>query len=228
MKFDPSTFWNNKILQWEKDKYFTHRTIVFSFDVNSSIKKRIELARTVLKDSVSGRTVLELGCGSALLMEDILSFGAKKYIGVDISATAINAAKSRVSASENSSKVELINKNITELPPMKADICFSLGLFDWLKLEDISMLHEKTQAEFYFHTFSEKKKFSLTQIFHRVYVYFMYGHRNNRYVPQYHSEDEITKALNPDLKTNSHYFRHPELSFGCLVYKLPRPIEEIK
>lgn len=228
MQAEPSTFWNNKILQWENEKYFTKQRLLFNYDVNSSVKKRMELARSILKEIVRGQTVLELGCGSALLMEDILSFGAKKYIGVDVSSVAIKAANDRILNTEYESKIELVNKNITEYSPLKADICFSLGLFDWLSPHEISFLLKKTEATYYFHSFSEKKKFSFSQFFHRVYVYTKYGHKNHNYIPRYYTEREIVTSLENTTYFAPRVFRCPALSFGCIVYNLPQSMEALK
>lgn len=228
MKFEPAAFWDKKILRWEKDKYFFKPIFFINFDVNSSVKTRLRLARSILKDVAPGLEVLEIGCGSALLMEDILSFGASKYIGIDVSCVAIAAAKQRALTSENKSKVELIVKNINDIEPINADICFSLGLFDWLSLNEIALLQKKINSKYYFHSFSEKKPLSFRQIFHKIYVYLMYGHKNSQYVPLYYTDDEITQALNTNGALISQFLRHPKLSFGCFVYCLPSSIESLK
>lgn len=233
MKIEPATFWDKKIKQWEKDKYFNNRKAsgIINFDVNTSVKARLELARLILKNVVRDLTVVEVGCGSALLMEDILSFGANKYIGIDVSPVAIEATKQRaqmIQGAENTAKIELITKNVNVLNPIDADICFSLGLFDWLSLDDISLLQKKINSKYYFHTFSEKRELSFQQILHRIYVYLMYGHKNNTYIPQYYSANKISQALDKKNSTHPQFFRHDKLSFGCFVYHLPRPIEGIK
>lgn len=226
MKFEPSEFWDKKILQWEVDKYSLRKPLLIDFDVNSSLKARMELARSILKKVAPGRTILELGCGSGLLAENCISFGAKKYVGVDISSIAIQSAKQKMQNSQASSQVEFINGSASEIPLLQADICFSLGLLDWLSLDEIAKLRKNVKCDFYFHTFSEKRKFSLSQIAHKLYVFLKYGHKNVGYVPKYHSADEIKTCLHSDRSPAPRLLRRPELSFGCVAYHLPQEIEE--
>lgn len=228
MKSEPSAFWNKKILTWEKDKYFTKPMSLINFDVNSSVKTRLELARSILKEIAPSLTVLELGCGSALLMNDIIAFGANKYIAIDISPVAIEAAKQKALNSDIISKVELLTNNIKDIAPIKVDVCFSLGLFDWLDLKDINFLHKQIDAKYYFHSFSEKKTFSPQQIFHKIYVYLMYGYKNNQNIPKYFTENELRMALDNKMPARLKFFRHSKLSFGTLVYDLPKSIEKLK
>ena len=228
MKSEPAKFWDKKILQWEKDKYSPNPVLFINFDVNSSIKSRIQLARSILKDLVPGQSVLELGCGSALLTEDILGFGAKKYVGVDISSVAIQAAKKRLSHTEIESKVEFLVSNVSDISPIKTDICFSLGLFDWLSPGEIALIQQKIETRFYFHTFSERKSFSPSQFLHRIYVYLLYGYKNSSYVPKYHSANDISVALDPNNSCAPKLLRRSDLSFGSVAYHLPDEVKDVK
>lgn len=228
MKSEPAKFWDKKILQWEKDKYSPKAVLFINFDVNSSIKSRMQLARSILKKLVPGQAILELGCGSALLAEDILGFGAKKYVGVDISNVAVQAAKERLSHTEMGTKVEFLVSNISDILPMKTDICFSLGLFDWLSPGEIALIQQKIETRFYFHTFSERKNFSPSQLLHRIYVYLMYGHKNSSYVPKYHSASDVTAALDPNNFCAPKLLRRADLSFGSVAYHLPDEVKDVK
>lgn len=228
MKFDASDFWDKKILQWETDKYSLGKEMPVKFDVNSSLKSRMDLARSILKRVAPGRTIFELGCGSGLLAENCISFGAEKYTGIDISGVAIQSAVQRLQNSTASSKVEFIRGSITEIPVIKADICFSLGLLDWLRPDEITLLRKNVNCEFFFHTFSEKRNFSVSQLLHRLYVFLKYGYKNMSYVPKYHTADEIEKSLISDKTSRIRFLRRPELSFGCVAYLLPHEIEELR
>lgn len=222
MKTSPQIFWDKKITDWENDKYFSKRYILNKWDVNASVKARMSIARALLKNVVKGRTIVELGCGSALLMEDILSFGAAKYTGIDISSVAIEAAKKRISKSKNFSKAELLVKNIKDIEHIEADIVFSLGLFDWFDLDEISFFLKKLKAPYYLHSFSEKNKLSIHQIMHRAYVYLMYGYKNAKYRPQYYTEKDIAKVLNKNESNPPRFLRKTSLSFGCFAYSFPQ------
>ena len=91
---DKQHFWNNKILKWEKDKYSIPKSKLGRFfDVNQSLKKRQQIAKNILKHNVRGRTILEIGCGTARLLHSIFEAGATKYIGIDISKKAVQAGQ---------------------------------------------------------------------------------------------------------------------------------------
>ncbi len=225
MKFDVSDFWDKKILKWEADKYSQKNTFLVNFDINSSLKSRMDLARSILRKVAPGRTILELGCGSGQLAEQCISFGAERYVGIDISNVAIQSAKQRVQNSVSSSKIEFKTGSITEISQMQADICFSLGLVDWLDQNEIELLRTNVKCNFYFHTFSEKRSFSASQLLHRLYVFLKYGYKNMRYVPKYYSACEIKKILTLDNSPDLQFLRRPELSFGCVAHNLPPEIE---
>ena len=221
MKVNPNKFWDDKILKWEKDKYSKRR-----YDVNSSVKVRLQIARSILRKYSAGKIVIELGCGSGLLAEDIMSFGAKKYIGFDISSVAIDAAKKRLMNSPYKENVEFNTSDVQNLPNLNSDICFSLGLFDWLELSDIADLKNKVTSNYFFHSFSEKKPFSIQQRLHQIYVFLMYGHKTQEYVPKYFTDTQVADTLlEPNKKLE--FLRPQGMSFGSFVYSLPDSLKDL-
>ena len=61
-------FWDNKIITWEREKYNKSN---FIFDVNNSLKYRMFLAKEILFTIAKDKTVIEIGCGSGLLMNQL-------------------------------------------------------------------------------------------------------------------------------------------------------------
>ena len=150
--------------------------------------------------------------------------GAKKYIGVDLAATAIAGAE-RAARQFGSLECELINGDVTEVHREDADICFSLGLLDWLSLEDIEKVRANIPSRHFFHSYSEKK-ITPQYLAHRAYVFSMYGHRSRGYVPRYYGEAEIRTALKGRLAPEKvETFRSRRLSFGAIAYHLPTGLE---
>lgn len=221
-------FWDKKILQWETDKYSVNNAVPFSIDVNSSLKSRMNLARSILKRIAPGRTILELGCGSGQLAENSILSGAEKYVGIDISSVAIQTANQKLQNSAVKSKIEFKTESASKMPLVQADICFSLGLLDWLNPGEIQNLQKNVKCDFYFHTFSEKRMYSVSQLLHRSYVFLKYGYKNVGYVPKYYTAAEITNLLKQELLPPPKFFRRPDLSFGCVAYHLPCEIENLK
>lgn len=65
------------------------------------------LRDALLPFRVSGRTVLEAGCGRGTLLLELLRAGASRATGVDLSPASIEEARRRVDAAELSADVEL-------------------------------------------------------------------------------------------------------------------------
>jgi SAM-dependent methyltransferase len=208
-------FWDQKILNWEKEKYMNKS---FLLDVNSSVKSRMILTKNILSQISKNKTLLEIGCGSTLLLDDLKDMGIKKYIGIDISSKAIEKAKKK-SREINNVEFEFVNSDINEIDNYKVDICFSLGFLDWLSLNEIKQMNSKIDSKFFVHSFSEKR-LAFSQLLHRFFVYMKYGHKTDGYQPQYYKSEEILDCFT-NYQTNLNFFRHKKLSFGTLLYNLP-------
>jgi SAM-dependent methyltransferase len=211
-----SRFWDRKILKWESDKY---RAGLPLLDVNASVKFRRDLALRMLLPLVKGRTVLEVGCGSALLAPALLEGGAKKYVGMDFSAVAVEAARSRLAGD---GRAELILRDWTSGEALEADVCFSLGVLDWLAPPQIRQAQRNVRCRHFLHSFSELR---LTPqiLLHRIYVFAMYGHKDAGYVPRYYSQETIRESLDPDGALRVEFLRHEKLRFSCFAHNLPPP-----
>ena len=203
-------FWNQKILSWEKSKYETKHKF---YDVNRSVKQRLLLARSVIHQMPEGTNLLELGCGSGQLWENIKSLKLN-YKGVDFSEIAINAFKKRT----QTSKVNSISLFCEDCLKNKyaANVVISLGLLDWLSHEEIRKLVGSYRNTWYLHSFSEKR-FSLTQILHRLYVFMSYGYKTGPYCPNYYKAQYLLDLFGPQAKIYS----DSKLSFGAFIYNLP-------
>lgn len=227
MAADAEGFWNRKILGWEDKKYKLRRNSIARWsDVNSSVKFRMKVATEVLQKVAKDRTIVEWGCGSALMMKQILAAGAKKYIGIDISPVAIERARLRAhELGDFSDRVELICGDVRGLEKINADVCVSLGLLDWLKPEEIIKVLKQCEAEFFLHSFSEKRA-SVAQALHTGYVFFLYGHKDWTYTPQYYGAAAMAGWFAQAGLVQPSFYRHRALSFGCLAYHLPFNLEK--
>jgi SAM-dependent methyltransferase len=74
----------------------TRRDVAGDDDAYSAYKRRKMLNRFLASLPVTGKTVLELGCGPGGNLEYLLNKGAGKLIGVDISATMLGLAGERL------------------------------------------------------------------------------------------------------------------------------------
>ena len=221
MSVDRRLFWDQKILGWETDKYSDLKGALSKiFDVNQSIKKRLDFAKQILAQAAKGKTVLELGCGSCRLLEDVFNADAKKYIGFEISSVAINEAKSNANKLGLTSTTEFHASDLSQLDLGSVDLTFSLGLLDWLNLTELAEALKNLTSEYYFHSYSEKRPFSLQQLAHRYYVHVLYGHKTKSYVPKYYLRQQMIELFQTAYGERPKFFR-PNISFGDIVYKLP-------
>ncbi len=212
-------FWDRKILNWEDDKYSQPKI----WDVNSSVKCRLRMAELMLKKYAKNQVVLELGCGSARLLDVAEAAGVARYIGVDISARAIEAAREREKSKKRRMLVEFHCASIEDADFTGVDLCFSLGLLDWLRMDQLQKLVDKTAGTYFLHSYSEERR-SLSQFLHGVYVYFMYGHRTKKYRPRYYSEKQIRQLYLGARSLPLRFYRSRRMSFGTLVYHLPNMV----
>ncbi len=210
-------FWNKKILAWEKSKYRI-RIIPKIFDVNSSVKQRLYLAGSMLKQISKGKTVLELGCGSGQLWEIITPLNLKKYTGVDFSDVAIKTFYNKISNFESKDQVFLFCEDCIK-NTYSADIVVSLGLFDWIDIEKIQRIAENYRGSWYLHSFSEKQ-LSFSQMGHSIYSLINYGYKNN-YYPFYRSANKLLSVFGPKARI----YRNSSLSFSTFIYNLPDSVQ---
>jgi SAM-dependent methyltransferase len=209
-----SQFWNAKILNWEASRYFCNQGL--SKTRLNSVKKRLDLTSEILSQHAKGKSLLELGCGSGVLLSNLNRQDFKFLVGVDISPTAISRAQQRLK-----DEASFIRGDVTNCSFPQADCVVGLGLLDWLSLSEIKDLASRLDSTYFLFSFSERK-FSSVRMLHQIYTFFSYGIWNSFYVPKYWTEREICDALSPLNRRDFpiKFVRHPDLSFGCLVTNL--------
>jgi SAM-dependent methyltransferase len=227
MTTDPKAFWEQKILRWEADRYGAGSADAPFLEklarrASRSLRARLAIAAELLRPHVAGKRVVELGCGSGLLTDGLIEAGAASYRGYDIAESAIAAARARAQASPHADRVAYDVADVGALPPLQADVVFSLGLFDWLTTEQIEAVFRAGGDSDYLHAIAEKRV-SLSQYVHRAYVYVSYGHRTGAYVPRYFRVAELEAAAARHNRRPMNVFRTPALSFGALLTTLPVP-----
>jgi 2-polyprenyl-3-methyl-5-hydroxy-6-metoxy-1,4-benzoquinol methylase len=221
---DPKAFWEDKILSWEQGRYQTTHTDKnllerFANRASESLRFRQWVAGNILVKQVAGKRVLELGCGSGLLAQRLLSAGAHSYIGIDFSERAIENARARADEAGISDRVRFEAKSIKEMSEMQSDVVFSLGLLDWLSDDELDYIFKITAGTDYLHTISEKRA-SMANWIHRAYVQLAYGRQTGSYRPRYFSVAEIEEIARRHTNKSVRAFRERRLSFGTLVTTL--------
>lgn len=227
MSVDPRGFWEGKILRWEADRYGPGAPGAGWLErlarrASGSLRARQAAARAILRGQVAGRRLVELGCGSGLLAEDLVAAGAASYLGLDIATSAVESARARTRGSPHAPRIRFEVADVSALAPLAADLVFSLGLFDWLTLAQIEKVFTAGGAADYLHAIAERRV-SPAQYAHRLYVFLSYGHRTGGYVPKYYAAATIAALALPHNPRPARVFRSPSISFGALVTTLPLP-----
>lgn len=221
--FNKMEFWNDKIIDWENNRY-TER---YSSIINRSVRNRMLIAASMLKQYSKDLVIVEVGCGTARLMPFFIDLGVRKYVGIDFSRYAIEVARERAKKLEYPFKIDLIQADVTNFKKINADLCFSLGLLDWLTDQGIRSLMKNIKAHYYLHSFSEKTN-NIQQLLHRIYVYLKYGYKTKTYMPRYFKREEIDAIFAQCEYKQPKYFVDSEMSFSCFAYNLPVEYNESK
>ncbi len=216
---DKHKFWDNKIIKWEQARYSSKKSFNKFFDMGKTIRARKDLALSLLSPFVKNKVVLEVGCGSAQLLTPLLEMGIKQYVGLDFSSEAINFARNKYNEKDNE-KITFLEMDVNRIEKLEADICLSLGLLDWLTLEEIRSFSTSIRAKYFIHSFS-KKQFSFEQLCHRLFTNLQYGYNNRDYSPVYYSSDQIKKVLRKNAEEKMFIEKSPDISFGRIVHNFP-------
>ena len=204
-------FWNQKISHWEQRKY---KKLPRYLDVNSSVKFRLNLTAHLLNQISKENRLLELGCGSGFLWNQIQESKIKHYTGVDFSESAVHAFQKKIQKS-NSIPTSLFCEDCTK-NTYSADIIVSLGLLDWISIEKIAQISEKYKKAWYLHSFSEKRH-TFSQFIHKLY-----SKLNHKvWTPQYRPAGELISIFGSQAKI----YRNSKLSFSTFIYRLPSYIK---
>ena len=218
---DKKNFWEKKILNWENARYkkkFNEHNFFEKFvnSTNQTLLFRLKIALEHLKPHLKNKKIIEIGCGSGLLAEDIISSGAESYTGYDFSEKAIVKGNSMAKEKKIDDKVKFFAKSVNDLEILNADIVFSLGLTDWLNDEEIERLFYISQKAENLHSISERKN-SLGQILHRLYVFLSYGRKSDGYSPRYLDAKSTSELIYKATNKKVEKYSHKKMSFGLLL-----------
>ena len=104
------------------------------------------LARYILdnRETVTGKTVLDLGCGSGLTAIAPMLAGAKSALAADIDLLALTAVE--LNAASNGVTVETTSANLLAFPPKRFDITLVGDLFYERSMSDAVLAYIETAA----------------------------------------------------------------------------------
>ena len=103
---------------------------LFQRRLRPGLRTRRDVTLAVI-DAYAEPRVLDVGCGSGRIAENVLDHGAAAYVGVDFSEPMLDLARERLERFE--SRVELVCGDFRQVPlDGTFEVVIGLGLFDYL------------------------------------------------------------------------------------------------
>jgi 2-polyprenyl-3-methyl-5-hydroxy-6-metoxy-1,4-benzoquinol methylase len=100
--------------------------------VRASVRMRFELAFEILGD-LSGKSVLDIGCGSGRYMFRALEKKADYIVGIDAAAGALEQARKIAEELNLKDRLEFIKADFMDFASdRKFDVIFAVGYFDYI------------------------------------------------------------------------------------------------
>lgn len=113
-------FFNNKAIDWDHN----------NSTADSGAKKIITIFANILKD----KHVLDIGCGTGVLTNKLITIGSKKITGIDISKQMISQANKKFTDIDN---VNFICKDILDFDPKeKFDVAIMFNVYPHLNKDE--------------------------------------------------------------------------------------------
>lgn len=169
------SYWETKIIDWEKSAYSRKNILGKSFldwlatPFRKILIKRFIVAEKLASSHIGGKIVLDLGCGSGLLLKRLARYKPKRLIGIDIAPSAIRLAEKRL---KNSSlKIDLICADVRKETGflIQADIIIGIGFIDYFSPQELLGLLKNIQNKYFLFSFPAKV-FSLREIIQKIYL----------------------------------------------------------
>jgi len=104
--------------------------------VNTTLRKAVFERYAITFEragDVTGKNVLDVGCGSGVYSVDFARRGARRVVGVDFSANMLALARREAEQHEVADRCEFVQADFLELDPDETfDISIAMGVFDYV------------------------------------------------------------------------------------------------
>lgn len=208
-------YWNRKIKEWSEASYEKRAKnpieIAASF-FRGGITGRMDVALEVIGPKAKDKVILDMGCGLGDFCFDILKYGPKKVIGLDISSVAVKEAQKRAKSRGVAGRVKFLQGDASQIKKLPGfDIAVGLGFIDYFDKEGLKKVFKViSNRQFFFSMF--EKKLSLLNVLHVFYVKIQGCPGSYKYTRR-----EMRKIIPKDAK--SYFFERDGLLF---ITNLPR------
>jgi len=128
-------FWNKEadnfdsIYSHEKSRMSNFLDKIFRWDMYARYKYTLKNSQPI-----SGKTFLDVGCGSGRYSLELASRNAKQVVGIDVSGNMIETCKRRSAEEGLSDRTLFVQADLLGYDlEHKVDVCIGIGLFDYVK-----------------------------------------------------------------------------------------------
>ncbi len=162
----PGEYWKQHVMSWEAGAYYKDigRPMPFWERVAALLRGngmyvRMEAARRMAAPHVKGMSVLDLGCASGRFALQLAEAGARKVIGMDVSAEAIDAANRRRAESPHADRIEFWVADLTQpsLQLPQVDLITALGVLEYFDTPGLDALLGKFRTRYFLLDFPDRE-----------------------------------------------------------------------
>ena len=170
-----------------------------------------------IKEHFQNKHIVELGCGTGRISQEIINCGAASYHGIDFAQTAIDIAQKNTKQSGMNDRITFEQANILNKDLIEADLVFSSGFISWLTDEQIDHMFSITRQSHFLHTITEPR-LDLRQIIKNAYQRFTNA---DPFVVRYFSVKDMERILKKHRESKMHVLRHKNLYTLAYISSLP-------
>ena len=218
---DPKEHWETDIADWEAHQYddkISLKSIVhwLTRNSNQALQLRKQFPLDHLATHISGKRVVEIGCGTAPLSQKLIKLGARTYHGYDIAENAIRIARERTRSND---KITFECLDILDIPPLETDFVISIGVTHWITNDRVNHMLKIGKSADFLHHFSERR-INLKQILRYLHLRSIGAPEHQRWYPML---DEVKELIKENGYKDIYTFNHSKL--GCITFfsTLPFP-----
>lgn len=170
-------YWNKKIVDWEKTIYTekgkTKQSLLekLATPFRKILKKRMEIAEFLLSDKIEGNVVADLGCGTGILLFNLVKYNPQKLIGYDISEDAVKIANKKIKVMNLQDKFRFVCADLRRkyVFPKNIDYFVGVGFIDYFTQDELFTLFKNINGKTFLFSFPEKR-LTFRELLHRIYL----------------------------------------------------------
>ena len=172
-----------------------------------------------LEQHIQGKRVVEFGCGTGLLSQEIIQRGARSYHGYDLAQSVIDIALENIETSSFGDRITFSCVDLESITSLNADFVLSAGLTTWITLEQINHMFAISRELDFLHAISEPR-LSLRYMLRALHQSMT---PTESYQGKLKKVSNVTEIAKKHGWENFHVFRHRKLSSVACLSSLPFP-----